>query len=397
MYELLKGTRIIDLTTTYLGPYATQWLGDMGAEIIKVEALTGDVGRSPLPSRSPDMGAGFINANRNKRSIAVDLKHPRGLDIVLRLTRNADALVHNMRPKAAQKLGLGYDELKKLNPGLVYCFSPGFGQNGPYADEPAYDDIIQAMCGLASLNADSSGAPRFLPSIVADKVVGLHLAFAVATGLAHRFKTGEGAMIEVPMFESMVAFLLVEHLAGRSFSPPLGEAGYERLLAPNRRPYRTRDGYVAIMPYTTVQWMRFLECVGRDDLLAQDWIKDPVRRSAKVNALYGVIADAAPAKTTAEWLALMDERDIPCGRVNHIGDLIDEPHLAAVGLFQDTTHPSEGAMRTVRSPFQVSGVARRPDRPAPTLGGSGATILKEAGLTPAEVEDLFAHGIVRRP
>ena len=230
------------------------------------------------------------------------------------------------------------------------------------------------MCGLASLNADSSGAPRFLPTIVADKVVGLHLAFAVSSGLAHRYKTGKGCLIEVPMFESMVAFLLVEHLAGRSFSPPLGDAGYERLLAPNRRPYRTRDGFVAIMPYTTLQWTRFLECVGRDDLLAQDWIKDPVQRSANVNTLYGVIADAAAEKTTDEWLALMEERDIPCGRVNRLEDLFDEPHLAAVRLFQDTIHPSEGEMRAVRSPFAVSGVARhrtgRPRRSAKVVARS---------------------------
>src|SRR5262245_34348441 len=213
MFELLKGTRIVDLTTTYLGPYATQWLGDMGADVIKIESLTGDVGRSPLPSRSPDMGAGFINSNRNKRSIAIDLKQPRGLEVVLRLVRNADAFVHNMRPEGAERLGFGYDALTAINRGLVYCFSAGFGQDGPYADEPAYDDIIQAMCGLASLNADSSGEPRFLPTIAADKIIGLHLAFAVATGLAHRNKTGEGCVIEVPMFESMVAFLLVEHLA----------------------------------------------------------------------------------------------------------------------------------------------------------------------------------------
>jgi len=397
MYELLNGTRIIDLTTTYLGPYATQWLGDMGADVIKVEALTGDVGRSPLPSRSPDMGAGFINSNRNKRSIAIDLKQPRGREVVLRLARNADALVHNMRPKAVEKLGLGYDALKAINPKLAYCFSAGFGQDGPYADEPAYDDIVQAMCGLASLNADSSGAPRFLPTIAADKIIGLHLAFAVASALAHRYRSGEGAMIEVPMFESMIAFLMVEHLAGRSFVPPLGDAGYDRLLAPNRRPYRTRDGYVAIMPYTTLQWTRFLECVGRDDLLAQDWIKDPVRRSANVNALYGVIADAALEKTTAEWLALMEERDVPCGPVNHIGDLFDEPQLKAVQLFEHVDHPSEGAMLRVRSPFRITGVDRHPDRPAPELGDSGAAILAEAGYTPSEAESLFAQGIVGRP
>jgi crotonobetainyl-CoA:carnitine CoA-transferase CaiB-like acyl-CoA transferase len=204
-------------------------------------------------------------------------------------------------------------------------------------------------------------------------------------------------MIEVPMFESMVTFLLVEHLAGRSFSPPLGEPGYERLFAPNRRPYRTRDGYVAIMPYTTLQWTRFLECIGRDDLLAEDWIKDPVKRSANVNALYGVLADAAPQKTTAEWLALMNERDIPCGRVNELGDLFAEPHLSAVGLFEATTHPTEGEMCTVRSPLRVSGVARHPDRPPPSLSDSASAILAEAGFSPAEMEGFFGHGIVRRP
>jgi crotonobetainyl-CoA:carnitine CoA-transferase CaiB-like acyl-CoA transferase len=392
MYELLKGTRIIDLTTTYLGPYATMLLGDMGADVVKVEPLSGDVGRSP--SRSPDMGAGFINANRNKRSMAIDLKDPRGVLIVHKLARTADAVVHNMRPKAAEKLGVGPDRLRKLNPSLVYCFAAGFGQDGPYADEPAYDDIIQAMCGLASLNADSSGAPRFLPTIAADKVVGLHLAFAVATGLAQRFRTGEGATIEVPMFESMVAFLLVEHLAGMSFEPPHGAAGYERLLVPNRRPYKTRDGFVAIMPYTTLQWMRFFECIGRADLLALDWIKDPVQRSANVNALYGIIADAAPSRTTAEWLELMTERDIPCGPVNRLADLFADPHLAVAQLFTRYTHPSEGEMRAVRSPFTISGAHRKPDRSAPPLGDSTEAILEEAGFSSAEIQQFLVDRIV---
>jgi len=395
MYELLKGIRIVDLTTTYLGPYATQFLGDMGADIVKVESLTGDIGRAPLPSRHPEMGAGFINSNRNKRSLAVDLKTPKGRDVVLRLASTADAFVHNMRPKAAQKLGLAYADLKGLNPNLVYCCAAGFGQDGPYADDPAYDDIIQAMSGLARLNQDDEGTPRFLPSIVADKVMGLHLAFALASGLVHRLKTGEGCAVEAPMFESMVAFLLVEHLAGRSFEPPLGPAGYERLLVNNRRPYRTRDGFITIMPYTTLQWTRFLECIGRGDLLVLDWVKDPVKRSANVDALYQLIADAGPAKTTAEWLALMKEREIPCGRANSLGDLFDEPHLKAVGLFENVTHPSEGAMHTVRSPFRVSGAAKRLDRPAPRLGDSSEAILLEAGFSAAEVQQLADEGVIR--
>jgi crotonobetainyl-CoA:carnitine CoA-transferase CaiB-like acyl-CoA transferase len=397
MYELLKGVRIVDLTTTYLGPYATQFLGDMGAEVIKVEPLEGDVGRSPRPSRSDGMGAGFLNANRNKRSIAIDLRAPEGRDVVLRLLSGADALVHNMRPAAAAKLGLAYEDAKRVHAGVVYCYSPGFGQNGPYAAEPAYDDIIQAMSGLADLNADSTGAPRFLPSIVADKVVGLHLAFAVATGLAHRLKTGEGCAIEVPMFESMVAFLLVEHLAGCSFVPPVGPPGYERMLAKNRRPYKTRDGYIAIMPYTTQQWARFLECIGRSDLLALDWVKDPVKRSANVDALYQVIADAAPGHSTAEWLTLLAECDVPCGPVNSLAALFEEPHLKATGLFQNVDHPDEGSLLGVRSPFRVAGLPRQPDRPAPRLGEGSRSILLDAGFAPEAIRDLTARNIVRGP
>jgi crotonobetainyl-CoA:carnitine CoA-transferase CaiB-like acyl-CoA transferase len=395
MYDLLRGLRIIDLTTTYLGPYATQLVGDFGADVVKVEPLEGDVGRFPRPNRAPDMGAGFINANRNKRSIAVDLKTPEGKSVVHRLVRGADAVVHNMRPKAAEKLGLAFDELKQINPEIVYCYAPGFGQDGPNADEPAYDDIIQAMSGLAALNKDADGAPRFVPTILADKVVGLHLALAILAGVVHRLKTGQGTAVEVPMFESMVAFLLVEHLAAKSFRPQQGSAGYERMLARNRRPYRTRDGYVAIMPYTSQQWTRFMECVGRADLLQEEWVKDPVKRSANVDALYQVIADAAPSKTTAEWLAFLKENDIPCGPVNGLDDLFAEPHLAAVELFQAVTHPSEGDMTQVRSAFRVPALKRKPDRPAPRIGEGGEDILREAGYSAGEIKALVARKVVR--
>src|SRR5260221_1964330 len=299
-----------------------------------------------------------------------------------------------MRPKAAAKLGLSYEDAKRVNGAIVYCYSPGFGQDGPYADEPAYDDIIQAMSGLAELNADATGAPRFLPSIIADKVVGLHLAFALAAGLVRRLKTGEGCAIEAPMYESMVAFLLVEHLAGRTFVPPLGPAGYERMLAKNRRPYKTRDGYVAIMPYTTQQWTRFMECVGRTDLLSQDWVKDPVQRSANVNALYQGIADAAPGRSTAGWLAWMNERDIPCGRVNGFDDLFEQSHLSAVGLFGSVDHPSEGPLRTIRSPFRCSGLDRHPDRPAPRGGRRSEEISRGFGFSEAEIRGLLARKVV---
>jgi crotonobetainyl-CoA:carnitine CoA-transferase CaiB-like acyl-CoA transferase len=397
MYELLRGVKIVDLTTTYLGPYATMQLGDLGADVVKVESLDGDVGRSPGPGRHGDMGAGFLNTNRNKRSLAIDLKTQEGREAVTRIVRGADALVHNMRPKAAAKLGFGYEEMKRVNTALVYCFAPGFGQDGPYADQPAYDDIIQAMTGFAGLNKDTNGNPRFLPSIVADKVMGLHLALALASGLVRRLRTGQGCAIEVPMFESMTAFLLLEHLAGRSFSPPESEAGYARLLAPNRRPYRTKDGFVAIMPYTSQQWFRFIECIGRSELLEEDWVKEPVLRSRNSDRLYQLIADAGPSKTTAEWLTLMRELDIPSGPVNGLADLFSEPHLSAVHLFEEYQHPSEGALMRVRSPFRVTGLDRKPDRPAPDLGGSAEAILVEAGYSALEVKKLRAKGIIKLP
>jgi crotonobetainyl-CoA:carnitine CoA-transferase CaiB-like acyl-CoA transferase len=397
MHELLDGITIVDLTGIYLGPYATRLLGDFGADVIKVESLDGDVGRSPGPGRSPEMGAGFVNTNRNKRSLAIDLKRAQGREVVLRLAARADAFVHNVRPKAAGRLCLAYEEVKRVNPAIVYCFAPGFGQDGPYADNPAYDDIMQAISGLASLNADTGGAPRFVPSIVVDKVVGLHLAFAIASGLVRRMRTGEGCEIEVPMFESMVAFLMLEHLAGESFVPPLGPPGYERMLAKNRRPYRTRDGYIAIMPYTTLQWTRFLECVGRSDLLTQDWVSDPVKRSAHVEALYQIIAEAAPARTTAEWLEALAQFDVPCGPANGLADLFAEPHLKAVGLFEAYDHPTEGLMRQVRSPFRVHPVAARTDAPAPELGNATLAVLDEAGYSAEEIKALVDAGVVRAP
>lgn len=394
MYDLLKGTRVVDLTTVYLGPYATQFLADMGADVLKIEPPGGEVGRSPRPSRSPEMGAGFLNSNRNKRSLALDLRTRAARELVLKIVKEADVFIHNMRPRAAAKLHLSYDDVRAANPQIVYCFAPGFGQDGPYAAHPAYDDIVQALSGLSHLNRDDTDSPRFLPTIIADKVVGIHLAFAVATGLIHRLKTGQGCAIEIPMFEAMVAFLLVEHLSGYTFRPPLGPLGYERMLAANRKPYRTRDGYMAIMPYTTDQWRRFLGCVGRSDLMNEDWVSDPVKRSANVDRLYQIIADAAPSRTTAEWVAVLDQADIPCGPANSFEDLLSHPHLSAVGLFESVEHPTEGPLTTVRSPFRVTGAQHCPDRPAPRVGQGGTELLQEWGLPRKEIENLITNKVI---
>jgi crotonobetainyl-CoA:carnitine CoA-transferase CaiB-like acyl-CoA transferase len=234
-----------------------------------------------------------------------------------------------------------------------------------------------------------------LPSIVCDKVVGVHLALALAAGLTYVLKTGEGCEIEVPMFETMVSFLLVEHLSGFTFRPPIASLGYERMLAPNRRPYRTQDGHMAIMPYTTQQWMRFLECIGRTDLMSEDWVSDPVRRSANVDRLYQIIADAAPQRTNAEWTIVLRKADIPCGAVNSFEDLFSNQQLESVKIFQPVEHPTEGSLISLRSPFKVTDFPQIPDRPAPKVGEGGNAALLDAGFSRLEIEKLIADKAIR--
>lgn len=392
MHKLLQGVRVIDLSTIVLGPYATRFLADFGAEVIKIEAPGGDLFRSVRPGRSGTMGAGFISCNRNKRSLGLDLSRPEGQAVLHRLVAGADAVVHNMRPASARRIGADYERLKAIRPDLVYAFSTGFGQDGPKAGEPAYDDTIQAASGLADLNAGPDGRPRYVPTIVGDKVGGLHLAVAVLAGLTARARTGQGACIEAPMLETVTSFLMLEQLGGRAFDPPLGGCGYERLSSPNRRPHQTRDGYIAIIPYNTAHWRAFMELAGRDDLADAPLVNDPVVRSAGIDALYAVIAETTPRYTTAEWLALLGARDIPCAPVNKLDDLFDDPHLKAVGLFQPQEHPSEGRLVNVRSPFVVAGETPAPDRPTPEPGQDGEAVLRDCGWSDAEIAALESSG-----
>lgn len=394
MLPLLNATTILDFTTIVLGPYATQTLADLGADVIKVESLQGDLFRSARPGRSRAMGAGFINFNRNKRSLSLDLKHPAARDVLDRLVRRADALVHNMRPSSAATLGLDYARLAALHPRLVYAFAAGYDQRGPNAEEPAYDDVIQAASGVAALNANERGEPRYLATILCDKVAGLHLAVAVAAAIARRERTGLGCCIEAPMFESVVSFLMTEQLGGESFVPPLGATGYGRLNSPYRRPYRTRDGFLAIMPYTTTHWTQFFELIGRHEQAHSPLIQDPTERSHNVDTLYAIVAEVAPSRTCAEWLAALRERDIPCSPVNSIDDLLHDPHLQATGFFREYDHPTEGRMRAARSPFHLHDVAEEPDQPAPCIGADTRSILESVGYTTEEIERLAAARVI---
>ncbi|MEO1064153.1 MAG: CoA transferase [Actinomycetota bacterium] len=377
MLDLLSGIRVVDLTTIILGPYGTQILGDLGADVIKVETPNGDLFRAARPGHSTELGAGFLNFNRNKRSVSLDLKSDAGRADLDRLLASADALVHNMRPAAAERLGLGLDAVRERHPHLVYVRSPGFDQDGPGRDRPAYDDVVQAASGLAGLMGDHlGGEPRYVPSVVADKIGGLHLTIAVLAGLLGRERSdGAGRRIEAPMFESLVSFLLAEHLAGHTFEPPLGPPGYERITTPRRRPFRTADGWLGVLPYDGGHWQRMLGLLGRDDLAAADWVLDDVRRSERIAELYGVLADGLVHRTTDEWVEAISGLDVPCAPVASVDDLLTDEHLTAVGMFRLVDHPTEGTLRQLRSPFRDRDGGEEPDRPVPRLGEHNVEVL----------------------
>ncbi len=397
MFDLLKGLKVVDLTTVVLGPYATQFLGDLGADVVKVESPEGDVYRAVRPGRRDDLGVGFLNFNRNKRSIVVDLKQDRGRKVLHDLVGTADVFVHNMRLSSASALGASYDELASINPSLVYCYSPGFGGRGPDREAPAYDDTIQARSGLAALNADSDGAPQFVRTIACDKVVGLHLALAVVSGVVQREKTGRGVCIEAPMLESMASFLLAEHLAGHTLIPAEGEVGYNRVMSPNRKPYRTKDGYLAILPYSTKHWIRFFELSDRADLAVDPRVTDPGLRSEQVDELYELVAELALTKTTSEWRTLLSAQDIPYSAVNSLGELFSDPHLQAAEMFHEVEDTRVGSLKVVRSPFEVDGELfhdRNPNAVAPGLGEHTREVLGELNYTKAEIQTLGADDVV---
>ncbi len=367
MYKFLNDIRVLDLTSVVLGPYATQFLGDFGADVIKIEPPTGDVFRHVSPAKSEGMGAGFLNLNRNKRSAALDLKDPADLKQFRALLDGADVLVHNMRGGAASRLGLDPSVLRESHPRLVYCAAPGFGSRGSQVDRPAYDDIIQAASGLAHLNRGADGAPRFVPAVVCDKVGGVHLAMAVLAGLIHRLQTGDGCYIEVPMFEVMASFTMIEQLAGETFVPARGNLGYDRLMSPNRKPFATKDGYIAVLPYTTKHWVGFLSLIGRNDLAQEAWLQQPSARSERIDELYSLIATQMPGRPTDDWLDDLEAIDVPCVKVNSLDDLLTDSHLREVGLFSRFDHPTEATLRAIRSPFWADGVEKCPDLPAPRL------------------------------
>lgn len=392
----LDGVRIVDLTAVVSGPFATLHLADMGADVIKIEPPEGDIMRNPGSPPTKGMGPIFLAANRNKKSVCLDLKRPEAVEIVKRLAANADVLVHNNRPQAIERLGLGYDAIRAVNPSIVYAYCLGYKRSGPYGAKPAYDDLVQGASGAAMLSARASGGePRFLPSLIVDKTSGLHLAMGILGALVHRGRTGQGQLVEVPMLEAITAFWMTEHLYDATYEPARGQIGYPRLLNPHRRPARSKDGYVCILIVTDKHWNAFCNSLGREDLRTDPRIATVAARANNQHVVQQYVNELAMEKTTAEWLALCDANDIPAMPVNDLDDVLEDPHLKATGFFTIREHPTEGPVRMTASPFDYSETPVEFRRHAGLLGSDGPAVLKDAGYSSEEITDLETRGILK--
>lgn len=397
----LAGIRVLDLTTVLVGPYCTQLLAEMGAEVTKVEAPEGDMVRLIGPERHRLMGGMFLTINRGKRSIVLDLKRQEAREALLRLARGADVLVTNIRPAAMARLGLDPVAVRAANPRLVYAAILGYGQDGPYAPKPAYDDLMQGAALIAGLHARASGGePRYAPLAMADRITGLMAVAAINAALLHRERHGPGdgggQLVEVPMFETMVSFVLGDHLTGKSFLPPLDGGGYQRHLSPDRKPYRTADGYVCTMIYNDRQWRNFCAAVGWPDLVATDpRFASHATRTRHIDAILAMLAELFLTRTTAEWMEILEKADCPVTPVHTLETILDDPHLVATGFFQREEHPTEGPVIRMASPMKFHASVPETPRPAPNLGEHSRAVLAEAGFTEAEIAALVESGAVR--
>lgn len=390
----LDGIRVIEFTSVVLGPFACQILGDLGADVIKVEPPGGDTNRNLGPVKNTEgLAALFLTCNRNKKSIVLDLKSDEGREAALKLIATADVVVHNFRPKAMEKLGLDYQAVKKINPNIIYCATYGFSKKGPYGDKGALDDSIQAASGVAMLMKMVEGEPRYLPTIIGDKTTGLNVANAVTSALFHRERKGKGQEIEVPMFETMVSYVMVEHLWGQVFEPPLAPAGYTRLMSKHRRPYKTKDGYIAVLPYWDNHWATFCKLIDREDMISDERFINMKSRLENIDITYSETGKALAKRTTDEWLEALSDTNVPHMHVSELDDLMQNQHLIESEFWEMHQHPTEGTLRMPKLPIYFSESPASIRLMPPKLGAHNDELLSEIGYSEDEINALKEKGI----
>ncbi|MEK9685371.1 MAG: CoA transferase [Rhodospirillaceae bacterium] len=394
----LAGIKVLDLSSVVFGPFCTQQLGDLGADIIKVEAPQGDTTRTTGPRKSSHMAALFMGLNRNKRSLVLDLKTSLGKDALWRLVDDADVFVHSIRPQKIAKLGFGHEDVLSKNSRIIYAGLHGYRSDGPYAGQPAYDDVIQGQSGTAALMARLIGEPRYTPTIIADKTVGLYASNAITAALFHRERTGVGQFVEIPMLECMTAFNMVEHLFAATFDPPIaGGMGYTRVLAPWRRPYKTMDGYICMLAYTDPQWESFWSEVGMPEMKHDPRFDTLGSRSDNINELYQIAGELMISRLTSDWIKTLNKLEIPCARITEIEDLPRDPHLSAINFFAHHTHPTEGNVVLPEIPVRFQKTEGSISRLQPNLGEHSAEILAEVGFSEGEISEMVQSGVTAEP
>ncbi len=391
----LSGYKILDLSTVVLGPYCTQMLGDLGADIIKIEGPGGDVMRHAGPHVSEGMGPIFLTINRNKRSLVLDLKKEGAKEVLRKLVSGADALVHNIRAAGMKRLGFDYDSVRELRPDIIYCHAVGYGSQGQYAGRQAYDDLVQAAAGASFMlpMQDGSSEPRYFPGLIADKTTGLHAAYAILAAFLHRERTGRGQFVEVPMLESVVAFNMAENLFGHTFVPPRKPIAYSRSINPMRKPYKTKNGYIALMPYSDQDWRRFFRLGGREELMEDPRYSTYAARTGNITDLYKEAEVIALQRTTEEWMTVLAEENVPCMLVHTLESVLDDPQLRDTGFLEEREHPSEGSYLAINNPVSFSDSPASIDREPPLLGQHNEEILQELGFEAETISRMKSDGV----
>lgn len=386
------GLKVVDLTTVVVGPYCTQMLSDLGADVTKVEAPDGDLTRLGAPKHEGGMSATFLQLNRNKRAITLDLKKPEAAEALRKLIAGADVFVHNMRPEPLERLGFDYAKVNQFNPKIVYCNIWGFGRDGCYAGQAAFDDVIQGASGLVALEGFNGREMRYVPMLIADKLTGVMAAYAISGALYHRLATGEGQEVEVPMFESMTSFTMIEHLAGEAFIPPLGPPGSERHATPMRWPMKSKDGFICVLPSSDKHWQALCAASGREALLEDPRFATRAARTQHRAVVADMLAEIIESKTNREWLDILPGAGVPCMQINLLDEVVTDPHLRDVGFWYEADHPEEGRIRLMRAPYTLSKSPATIRTLPPRFGQDTASVLAELGYSAEQIAAMIEAG-----